>query len=171
MPPEASRVVAAGGTPDLRSPSRELEDGSYKARKKRLKGWDGEVSGPNPAFAHSSFSDGEERVVQHFCSYADNISDSSFASLRTIETTCNPDGSATCHVVVRCTLEDIAKATNLRAEDAAFALNECGLLLRRASGGESHQDVIAVSREMVETVARERKVKPMCILALNHVML
>ena len=59
--------------------------------------------------------------------------DPMWTSLRSVETTANPDGSATTHVVVRCTLADIARATNLRVEDAAFALNECGLLVR---GGE-----------------------------------
>ena len=94
--------------------------------------------------------------------------------MRTIETVANPDGSATSHVVIRCTLEKLAKATNLRVEDAAFALNECGLLTRRykdSNNDLSHstvkgnekvdntEEVIMISREMIERVAKERKVK------------
>ena len=70
----------------------------------------------------------------------------------------------TSHVVVRCTLEDIARATNLRPEDAAFALNECGLLSRRTREGEHEGEVVAISRETVETVAKERRVKPLCMV-------
>ena len=97
--------------------------------------------------------------------------------MRAVETTANPDGSATTHVVVRCTLADIARATNLRIEDAAFALNECGLLGRRfraeraggsgeeaqEDGTDQDQDVVAITREMVEAVAKERDVKIMCM--------
>ena len=103
--------------------------------------------------------------------------------MRTIDTTPNPDGSATSHVVVRCTLENIAKATNLRVEDAAFALNECGLLTRRYKGnchgqvnangnvrGNDMEEVIMVSREMIEVVAKERRVKRTC-MDLVHVLL
>jgi len=106
--------------------------------------------------------------------------------MRTIETVANPDGSATSHVVIRCTLENIAKATNLRVEDAAFALNECGLLTRRykGNGGGRHangngnangraeevEEVIMVSREMIEAVAKERQVKRTC-MDLVHVLL
>ncbi|KAI6159459.1 acyl-CoA N-acyltransferase [Pisolithus thermaeus] len=120
------------------------------------------------------------------------------ASSRKIITTPNPDGSATSHVVVRCTLADIARATNLRVDDAAFALAECGLLERvqvaarrrgaDGNGGASEEDkmddgdedgvegqdhsgrvVIAITRERVEAVARERHVKEMC-LSLAHVL-
>jgi histone acetyltransferase HTATIP/histone acetyltransferase MYST1 len=80
---------------------------------------------------------------------------------RTYETVPAPDGSAAVHVVVRCTLADLACATNLRVEDAAFALNECGLLVRREGDGGGM--TIAISREMVEAIAQERNVKRMCI--------
>lgn len=58
-------------------------------------------------------------------------------------------------------------------EDAAFALNECGLLSRRTKstdGREEEEEVIVVSREMVEAVAQERNVKMMC-LDLTHVLI
>ena len=98
-----------------------------------------------------------------------------WTSLRSVETTANPDGSAMTHVVVRCTLADIARATNLRVEDAAFALNECGLLERgrrgREDGGEGEGGAaVVVTREMVERVAEERDVKRMC-MDLAHVLL
>ena len=85
---------------------------------------------------------------------------------------------------VRCTLADIARATNLRVEDAAFALNECGLLVKRiqardagekernsimgAEGGTGMAgvaagDVIMLTRQMVENVAKERNVKKPCM--------
>ena len=107
--------------------------------------------------------------------------DPMWTSLRSVETTANPDGSATTHVVVRCTLADIARATNLRVEDAAFALNECGLLVRRIrqNGPEdaepepearAAEESLAITREMVEAVARERDVKRMC-MDLAHVLL
>jgi histone acetyltransferase HTATIP/histone acetyltransferase MYST1 len=82
---------------------------------------------------------------------------------RTYETVPAQDGSAAVHTIVRCTLADLARATNLRVEDAAFALNECGLLVRREGEGDMIAMTIAISREMVESVARERNVKRLCI--------
>lgn len=70
---------------------------------------------------------------------------------------------------MQCSLADVARATNLRVEDAAFALNECGLLMRRfTQGGEN--ETIMITRELVEKVAEERKVK-IAVLSLNHVLL
>ena len=110
-----------------------------------------------------------------------------WTALRTVETRANADGSATTHVVVRCVLADVARATNLRVEDAAFALNECGLLVRGpcshfgagdddadANGVDGHggEEVgeLVITREMVERVAVERDVKRPCI-DLAHVLL
>ena len=83
-----------------------------------------------------------------------------FTTERVFETTHREDGGADTHVRVDCTLADIARATNLRIEDAAFALNECGLLMRRKAG-ISDDDVIVITRSLVEQVAKERKVKIM----------
>jgi histone acetyltransferase MYST1 len=61
-------------------------------------------------------------------------------------------------------LEDIAKSTNLRIDDAAFALNECALLMRRLSlstEDEERVDVVVITRRLVEQVAKERNVKRM----------
>ena len=77
------------------------------------------------------------------------------------ETTQREDGGADTHVRVDCTLADIAHATNLRIEDAAFALNECGLLMRRKAGVSEDEEVIVITRSLVEKVAKERKVKIM----------
>jgi hypothetical protein len=128
---------------------------SSQKRAKRTKGWDGESAGPSSPEGSSaspatrdSFSIGTGPTA-------------SIQLQRTYETVPALDGSAAVHVVVRCTLADLAHATNLRVEDAAFALNECGLLVRRE--GEGNATSIAISREMVEAVARERNIKRMCI--------
>lgn len=94
----------------------------------------------------------------------------------------NQDGSVTVDVVLRCTLRDIARATNLRVEDTAFALNEIGLLALRLSSEDSDEvqhslqaehdarrggtepaddakKFVYISRGMVERVAADRKVK------------
>ncbi|CCM03718.1 uncharacterized protein FIBRA_05864 [Fibroporia radiculosa] len=151
LPPDTSRMITVGGVPQLAeahlmSPPSEPED-TVEARLKRrksTKGWDGEeLSSRRPA---EPYDDAEPM----------------FTNLRTVETTPNPDGSATAHVVVQCTLTDIARATNLRVDDAAFALNECGLLIRRRKEDDSVEEVVVVSREMVETVAKKRNVKKMC---------
>lgn len=92
--------------------------------------------------------------------------------MRSFKTTINRDGSATTHVMVNCTVTDIARATNLRVEDATFAMSECGLLRlrRKEAGEEGREDSIVITREMVERIATERKVKRMC-MELHHVLL
>ncbi|KAG6327396.1 hypothetical protein ID866_11693, partial [Astraeus odoratus] len=95
--------------------------GSTVLRKQRgPKGWDGEIVSSAP-YSHR----------RHLHLPMDGTAYDVFAPLRKVVTTLNEhDGSATSHVVVQCTLGDIARATNLRVEDAAFALSECGLLER-----------------------------------------
>ncbi|THH14484.1 hypothetical protein EW146_g5858 [Bondarzewia mesenterica] len=136
-----------------RGPSAESDEALPRAKRRRTnKGWDGEVG----VTFEAGSADGE--TVEH---------------LRVLETTANRDGSATTHVVVRCTLAEIARAANMRVEDAAFALNECGLLVSPLGegGGESEEEeLVVVSREMVEAVAEERGVKRMC-MDLAHVLL
>ena len=99
------------------------------------------------------------------------FSEPSFGSFRTTHTTVSEvDGSATTHLAIKCTLLDIAGATNLRPEDAAFAMEECGLLSRVRTTSETDSEIIVISREMVEAVAAKRKVKP-AVLDLAHVLL
>ena len=98
-----------------------------------------------------------------------------------MQSTANADGSATTHIAVQCTLQELSKATGLRVEDAAFALAECGLLRRRITRRvevktengppeREEEEHIVVTREMVEAVARERNVKP-TLLDMKHVLL
>ncbi|KAJ7103744.1 acyl-CoA N-acyltransferase [Mycena epipterygia] len=184
LPPGHQKITSKGNLPDLRSPSLELEDngtpsvvngnGATSAtpsngvakRKKRTKGWDGEV-------ADLSFLGAAPANDAEFLN-----------SFRTFEMTANPNGSATVDVVLRCTLRDIARATNLRVEDAAFALNEIGLLALRLASEDAEevrhtlqatQDAgtdapvdnankfVFISRAMVERVAADRNVKKPCM--------
>ncbi|KDN42648.1 hypothetical protein RSAG8_06605, partial [Rhizoctonia solani AG-8 WAC10335] len=101
-----------------------------------------------------------------------------------------PSNSGVKHRTVRCNLEDIAHATHLRPDDIALALREAGLLTQRRSAqsnpteppGEPSDSIrhiasenalngaqdtkhqsevqIMITQEMIERVARERKVKP-----------
>lgn len=82
------------------------------------------------------------------------------ARSRIFVTRANVDGSATTRILVNCTLADLARATGLRPEDAAFALNEAGLVSRRIVGSQWNAALV-VTREDVETVARDREVKEM----------
>ncbi|KAJ8088860.1 hypothetical protein PM082_014106 [Marasmius tenuissimus] len=116
LPPGTTQMYSSGSAPDLGAQSIDgSEDGilsptTTRRRKKHI-GWEGEVSQPE---------EGAEMIDL----------DESINSLRTFVTTANPDGSASTHLQVQCTLTDISRATNLRAEDAAFALNEMGMLRR-----------------------------------------
>ncbi|KAF5385612.1 hypothetical protein D9757_006804 [Collybiopsis confluens] len=212
-----SIIITHGAPPDFRSPSRELSavsavsdegggvggvgrrgsstssfSSGMRRKKKRVKGWDGEVSQ-------------EEDFV-------DDV-DEKLAAFRTFVTTRNPDGSATVHLKVHCSLSDIAKATNLRVEDTAFALGEMGMLdkwgkgkkrrkregsrlngngngygdgdgdhkvhTNRTGNGEEGKgmeegngrgdQMIILTREMVEKAAKERGVKGLAVLNLNHI--
>ncbi|KAJ7472243.1 acyl-CoA N-acyltransferase [Mycena galericulata] len=184
LPPGSSKITTKGHLPDLRSPSRELEDDGTPSivngngtasttpsngaprRKKRTKGWDGEVA--DLAFLDTA-PDKDAEFINAF---------------RTFEMRPNANGSATVDVVLRCTLRDIARATNLRVQDAAFALNEIGLLAMRLTSEDEEElrrtlqaeqdagpDVpvdntnkfVFISRAMVERVAQERKVKKPCL--------
>jgi hypothetical protein len=135
-------------------------------RAKRAKGWDGESAVPSSPDGGGSASPATRDSFSLGPSGPSGIPGTpGFATHvqldKSYETLAAPDGSAAVHAVVRCSLEDLARATNLRIEDAAFALNECGLLVRRE--GEGDEMTIAISREMVEAVAQERNVKRMCI--------
>lgn len=79
------------------------------------------------------------------------------------------NGTAVTYITTRCTLEDIARATNLRVEDAAFALKECGLLTEQLDDDEGATQVV-LSRDLVEKIAEERNVKIPCLQG-NSVLL
>ena len=54
---------------------------------------------------------------------------------RVYETVPMLDGSAVVHTMVHCMLADMVCMVNLHVEDAAFVLNECGLLVQRDGEG------------------------------------
>jgi len=140
------------------TPSADQDNGPLRRAKRRksTKGWDGEIH------ANGELPTAPDSVID----------DPLFTSLRSFVTSTNADGSATTHVIVKCTLSDIARATNLRLEDATFAMNECGMLRLRGKEGEEEEqdDMIVVTRDMIEEIARERGVKRMC-MDLPHVLL
>ncbi|TFK66090.1 acyl-CoA N-acyltransferase [Pluteus cervinus] len=155
LPPEYPKVLTKGIYPDLtKSPPGEPDEVAPKRRKRQTKGWDGEPvdGGVTP--------------------YLLTFNDPKFSTERVLETQLNDDGSATTHVSIRCTLADIAKATNLRVEDAAFALNECGLLMQKIAidDGNDEGQVLVLTRQLIEKVAAERKVKRPC-MDLSRVLL
>jgi hypothetical protein len=141
--------VVTSSFPDfntLKAVSSDAESTTTFARKRRkTKGWDGE--------AHALFASPPPPL------------DATHALQRTFETRSNVDGSATTHATVRCSLAEIARATNLRVEDAAFAMNECGLLVCKDDEGS-----IVITRELVESLASSRKLKRMC-MEVQHVLL
>ncbi|KAJ7206463.1 acyl-CoA N-acyltransferase [Mycena rebaudengoi] len=183
MPEGSNEIVKRRNTSQFRSPSRELEDegtpsvvnghGNVSAtpsngiskRKKRTKGWAGEV-----AEALGSVQPGDQDFVDAF---------------REEVYKRKPNGGVEGELVIRCTLADIARATNLRPEDAALALNEIGLLAMRLSSEDPKQlrknleaekeakvmgreppvshKFIHITRAMVEHVAEDRQVKPPCL--------
>jgi len=149
LSPEVLSIRNIASFPDVHNPeSGDVEMVAQTRKKKRTKGFEGEV-------------ESETSIEASMCMMPlKSIQDSIFTTERVFETTHREDGGADTHVRVDCTLADIARATNLRIEDAAFALNECGLLMRRNSG-ISDSDVIVITRSLVEQVAKERKVKIM----------
>jgi len=154
LPPDLPPIKTVGHLPDLSRLRRMEVDTtlpSPQKRAKRTKGWDGESAAPSSPEGGSASPAAHDTLTFGAAPAANSQLE------RTYETVSAPDGSAAVHVVARCTLAELASATNLRIEDAAFALNECGLLVRRE--GEGDAMTIAISREMVETVARERNVK------------
>jgi hypothetical protein len=84
------------------------------------------------------------------------------------------------HLSIKCNLGDIARATNLRVEDCAWAMREAGFLARskrlpqsKSGGGRSDKrddtpdnnnasdEMFFISKDMVEQVAKEWGVKKM----------
>jgi len=165
LPPDMPPIKTVGHLPDLSHVRTDVDViTSPQKRTKRAKGWDGESATPSSPDGGGSASP----TTRDSFGPGPSTPSGSVAHVqldKTYETVPAPDGSAAVHAAVHCTLADLARATNLRVEDAAFALNECGLLVRRDGEGEGEDDAmtIAISREMVEAVAKERNVKRMCI--------
>ena len=158
LPPDLPPIKTSH-LPDLSHvrTSVDITSSSQQKRTKRAKGWDGESAAPSSPESGS----GASPATRDSFAFSSLGPAAQVPLDRMYETVPAQDGSAAVHTVVRCTLADLARATNLRVEDAAFALNECGLLVRRE--GEGDTMTIAISREMVEAVAQERNVKRMCI--------
>lgn len=132
LPPEIERVRTSGNLPDLtKKPLGEIP----QRRKKRGKSGD---------------DDDPEQWIP--------FDDEMFSIHRVFETIQREDGAAEVHISVQCTLADIARATNLRIEDAAFAMNECGLLMRRFIQGDENQTIV-ITRELVEKAAKDLKTR------------
>ncbi|KAF8236942.1 acyl-CoA N-acyltransferase [Tricholoma matsutake] len=162
LPPECPHMSTVG-LPDLsKHTAPEPSDHNAGSKKrKRAKGFDGEMD-PNTV-ASPTPTNGPNAVS------VDGSVDPLFTTWRVVDIIRRDDGSAEMHVSVQCTLGDLAKATNLRVEDAAFALHECGLLMRQFKDVKT-RDHLLISGELVEKIAAERSVKEPC-LNLNHIML
>ncbi|KAG9040352.1 hypothetical protein FS837_000761, partial [Tulasnella sp. UAMH 9824] len=106
-----------GGSRHSRKPSL---PGSGKATKRKIKGFDGETIYPKAE------DEGPSAAL---------VEQPAFGSIRTTHTETTPNGTTQQHLNIRCTLIDIARATGLRHEDVAFAMEECGLLMRRKKEG------------------------------------
>ncbi|THG96413.1 hypothetical protein EW026_g5416 [Hermanssonia centrifuga] len=176
LPPGSGKIITNGNshTPDTdlsMSPTRESEEanGLPRKRRKSTKGWDGEAIEPMMRNTYIAEDDGARGNTLCLTMGAEtNCLGPMYTTFRSIEMKANPDGSATSHVVVRCTLADLARATGLRVEDAAFALNECGMLTRRKQIDLA--DTKDREKDTAVAVARERGVKKMC-MDLAHVLL
>lgn len=132
---------------------------SVPGKKKGKIDW--ETPEVDPYMSHLDSHTAQE-VKKNIMNTTSGSDDALYQQMRWTQTTANPDGSATSHVFACCTLEDISKATMIRADDIAFALHECGLLQR--SQELNGKKAIVISREMVEQVAKDYKVKLTCIL-------
>ncbi|KAG8853540.1 hypothetical protein FRB96_008142 [Tulasnella sp. 330] len=193
-PPEADSAVIGA----VRPGSGHVRRISASSRKKKPKGWDGELDILGVDLEKEQSQGPSVAVVE----------EPTFGSIRTTHTQVLPSGETKTHLNIRCTLMDIARATGLRHEDISFTMEECGLLLRKKKRqsdvkgnssekmdkakvvqmdgvavaapmmekeGEAEDDrtpsVIVISSEMVEKVATARGVKHKCILDPAHVLL
>ena len=117
------------------------------------------------AIAATSGNNGEKgpifQRVPDTNSYA--LEDSVYTQQRWMRASVNSDGSVTTHAFVKCTLEDMSKATGIRMEDIAFALHESGMLKHMEV--QESQNVVVVSRKVVEDTAKRFNVKRMVMEA------
>jgi hypothetical protein len=121
---------------------------------KRTKGWDGKFAAPRLPESGS----GALPATRDNFAFSSSGPTAQVPFDKAYKTVPAQDGSTAVHTVMHC-----MRVTNLRVKDPAFALNECGLLVRREGEGEGNMMMIAISQQMVEAVARERNIKQMCI--------
>ena len=147
-----------------------LPEGSKK--RKRTAGIDGEAESnaatPPDTAGNGALSPQVQPSRSPNAVSDDGSVDPLFTTQRIMDTIQRPDGSVEIHVSVRCTLASVARATNLRVEDAAFALHECGLLQRQFT--DEKGEFLVITGEAIEKVAQEKRVKGPCI-DLAHVLL
>ncbi|KAF8168463.1 acyl-CoA N-acyltransferase [Crassisporium funariophilum] len=152
LPPEIVSIRNVANFPNMTEEvPGDVDPVPQTKRNKKAKGFQGEVT---EASIEKSIG------MMPFKYINDAPSDPLFTTERVFETSHREDGGAETHVKVECTLAEISRATNLRVEDAAFALNECGLLMRRLTK-TSENDTVVITRSLVEAVAKERNVKIM----------
>jgi hypothetical protein len=98
--------------------------------------------------------------------------EAALAALRTLVHSAEPDGGVRTRVGARVSLGALARAVHLRAEDAAFALNECGLVRARVSDGAGAcGGALVITRAGVDAVAAERRVRARPMLVRSQVIL
>lgn len=167
---------------DIRSSNPDDEDllgfvesgmnGASRSRKRKGNPWDAgaELNYHNRDVVAATSGDNGLKQDLHIFSvtYLLVSLDAIFTKMRHLRLTVNADGSTRLDVFIKCTLEDMSKATGLRMEDIAFTLHECGLLQRRTA--LDSKEVFVLSREMIERVADERKVKKTC-MEVQYVLL
>ena len=132
---------------------------SLRHIKKRAKGWDSKSAAPRSPESGS----GALPTTRDNFALSSSGPTTQVPLDKMYETMPVQDGSAAVHTVVHCTLADLACTMNLRVKDTTFALNECGLLVRREGEGDMMTIAIGISQEMVKAIARERNIKRMCI--------
>lgn len=199
LPPEIKSLKTSNNFPNLLDEEMADEvDYVPSKKKKKIKGFDGESPEITPEQSRrmmplNSIQGACFLPLTRIClKRTDWLADLSthaeplFTIGRTMKTIPREDGGAETHVEVKCTLADIARATNLRIDDAAFALSECGLLTRRITTGQkrtaeeaelgqeqssvSENDTILITRAFVDQVMAQRNVKmmymiPDCVIA------
>jgi len=161
------KVLELPACKDEPDPSTRSSPDSIRKTKKSTKGWDGERAAivPGDSDAHRSSS------ISLF-------SEPNFGSFRRTHTGPSQYGTRqVTHLSIKCNLGDIARATNLRVDDCAWAMREAGFLARPKhmprANRSAHSDkkdgdvdgfgdeIFFISREMVDQVAKEWGVKKM----------
>ncbi|GAA5861096.1 hypothetical protein JCM8547_008034 [Rhodosporidiobolus lusitaniae] len=191
-PSPSSRSFELGSSPVKEEPPAP-EENDRRKRLRRSKGWDGEL--PAGAVTLSSVLSGSPAKAFTLRVRAGGPRRPSLLSQ-------NGDGAEDGAFDFPTTLEDLAEAVNLRAEDVAYAMAESGLAQFRQGGrkkktrggseeegegpieevkieddeedegdgeGDGEEESVVITPELVEQVAREKRVKPMPMLDVAYV--